>query len=108
MLKIDAHAESAGKGHLRDRDCQTSFAQVVAGADRAGMNGGVDGGERAPRDIGVDLRHVSAAQTMHAGKVRSAQLVFCRADQVDPIAGFLEVHRYGVRHVVDLSQRTDQ
>ena len=43
-----------------------------------------------------------------SGEVRAAQLVLGQADQVEQVAGFFEVHRHGLRHVVDLAQRADQ
>ena len=59
--EVDLRPPPAGKSHFRRRNGQAAFAQVVAGADQAGVDGVVQCGEGCLRGRGIDVRHLAPA-----------------------------------------------
>ena len=108
-VEVDSRAKAAGKGHLGDRDGQAAFAQVVAGADQARRE--------SPRARAAKVRRATAGSTCGTWPPRSPwtrakceppSSFFVVADQVNQVAGLLQIHRHAARDVVDLAQGADQ
>ena len=99
--QLDLGSQPAGEGHFGGGHGQAAFAQVVTRADQAGVDRLVHRGERFLGQRGIDLGHFAAGETFDQRKMRAAQLVLGQADEVEQVAGFLEVHRHATAHVVD-------
>lgn len=57
---LESGSEAAGEGHFGQRDRQTAFAEVVAGAHKAGLNRAMESGEGGLGLLGIDLRDGAA------------------------------------------------
>ena len=102
-------AEPAGKGHLGGGHGQAAFAQVVTGADQAGVDRRCMAAKVFLAACGSSCGHLAAGRaTATRREMRAAQLVARHADEVQQIARLLEVHRHAAGHVVDLAQGADQ
>ena len=56
----------------------------------------------------VDFGNFAARLVVNEAKVRTAELVFGRADLVQQVPGGFQVHRDAGGNVIDLSQRADE